>query len=424
MAQSPLPWIGRVVLIVLDGAGVGALPDAARYGDAGANTLGHVAAAAPLRLPNLQRLGLGNIVDMPGVPPARDAAGAFGKLAQRSAGKDSTVGHWELMGVVCPEPFPTYPEGFPAQIIGAFAERTGRGVIGNRPASGTQIIEELFDEHRRTGKWIVYTSADSVFQVAAHEDVIPSSELYEACRAAAELLFAGRAALRVIARPFTGERGALRRTGGRRDFNMPPPGATALDALAEGRLPVVTVGKIDDIFSGRGITRAERTGGNVATLARLEAELELRQDGLCFVNLVDFDMLWGHRNDAAGFARGLTEFDEALGRVLALLRERDILVITADHGCDPTMPGTDHTREYVPLIVWGPLVRAGMDLGVRASFADAGATVCEALGVPAPRAGMSAWREIAATHPTEVSRVESQRVDWFRRRSLVRGGPG
>lgn len=424
MAQSPMPWIGRVVVIILDGAGVGALPDAACYGDAGANTLGNVAAAAPLRLPNLERLGLGNIVDMPGVPPAARPAGAFGKLAQRSAGKDSTIGHWELMGVVCPEPFPTYPEGFPPGIIKAFEARTGRGVIGNRPASGTQIIEELCEEHRRTGAWIVYTSADSVFQVAAHDQVIPPDELYEGCRAAAELLFADRAALRVIARPFTGEKGGLRRTGGRRDFNMPPPDVTALDLLGEARLPVVTIGKIDDIFSGRGITRAERTGGNAATIAALEAELELWHGGLCFANLVDFDMLWGHRNDAAGFARGLREFDDALGRIPGLLRERDILLITADHGCDPTTPGTDHTREHVPFLACGSLVRAGVDLGVRDSFADVGATVCEALGAQAPPAGVSAWREIAAACPIEVSRVESERVDWFRRRSLVRGSPG
>lgn len=415
-----LPWIGRVILIVLDGVGVGALPDAADYGDAGSNTLGHVAQATELRLPHLQRLGLGNILPLRGVPPA-PASGAWGRMAERSAGKDSTVGHWELLGLVTAQPFPTYPHGFGSDILEPFAARTGRGVLGNRPASGTQIINELDQEHRRTGKWIVYTSADSVFQVAAHEQVVPPSELYAACQVAADLLLPTRRVLRVIARPYTGEPGKLRRTAGRRDFNPVPHGPTALDILSDAQCPVVTVGKVDSLFAGRGVTEAIRTAGNQETLQAILQELELARYGLLLANLVDFDMLWGHRNDVAGFARGLAAFDAALGEILPRLRPRDVLIITADHGCDPTFPGTDHTREHVPLLVTGAYVTPGTRLGTRTSFADVGATVCEALGVKPPPAGRSFWSQLAREPVSGRQDAEHRRVAWLRRRHLHGG---
>ena len=416
-----MPWIGRIVVIVLDGAGVGALPDAGSYGDADSNTLGHVAEAVSLRLPNLQRLGLGNIVAMRGVPPARKPLGAYGRMAEASAGKDSTIGHWELMGLVSAAAFPTYPEGFPDEIIEEFARRTGRGVIGNKAASGTEIIEELYEEHRRAGKWIVYTSADSVLQVAAHEEVIPPQELYEACRIATDILMPQGRILRVIARPFTGAKGNLKRTPGRRDYNMPPPGATTLDLVNESLLPVVTVGKIDSMFAGRGICETVRTTNNADTLDALRFEMELGRSGLVFANLVDFDMLYGHRNDAQGFARALVEFDEALPGLLARLGERELLIITADHGCDPTTASTDHSREYVPLIVYGGRVAAGTDLGTRESFADVGATVCDALGVKRPAFGSSFWPNIALERGTEAQRADRQRVDWLHRRDFLCG---
>jgi phosphopentomutase len=413
------PWVSRVIVVVLDGAGIGALPDAGQYGDCGANTLGHVAQRVALHVPHLQRLGLGNIAPLRGIPPCKRPLAAYGKLAERSAGKDSTVGHWELMGVVTRQAYPTYPQGFPADVIAEFSQRTGRGVIGNRPASGTQIIEELYADHRRTGAWIVYTSADSVFQVAAHEDVIPRAELYAACEQAAQMLMPGGKVLRVIARPFKGPVGALRRTSGRRDYNLPAPGKTVLDRLSEGFCPTVTIGKVDAIFGGRAVTESHHTHGNGETLEALRAEVELRQPGLVLANLVDFDMTWGHRNDVAGFASGLEAFDAALGDLLSVLWPRDVLMLTADHGCDPTDRSTDHTREYVPVLVCGRQVRPGVQIGVRRSFADLGASVCEALGVALPEAGESFWPTIVRP-PEEVNiELAAERMARLRHRALA-----
>jgi phosphopentomutase len=413
------PGVSRVIVLVLDGAGIGALPDAAQYGDVGADTLGHVAQRVLLHVPHLQRLGLGNIAPLQGIPPCNRPQAAYGKLAERSAGKDSTVGHWELMGVVTRHAYPTYPQGFPPDVVAEFSQRTGHGVIGNRPASGTAIIEELYAEHRRTGAWIVYTSADSVFQVAAHEDVIPRAELYAACQQAAAMLMARGRVLRVIARPFKGTAGDLRRTSGRRDYNLPAPDTTALDCLTDALCPTVTIGKVDAIFAGRGVTEAHHTHNNSETLEALRAEVELRQPGLVFANLVDFDMTWGHRNDVAGFAAGLEAFDVALGDLLQVLWPGDVLVITADHGCDPTDASTDHTREYVPMLVCGQAVMTGTQIGVRDSFADLGASVCQALGAALPATGASFWPAIAQPIGKGSVRLGAQRMAWLRHRALA-----
>lgn len=379
----------RAILIVLDSVGVGALPDAARYGDEGANTLGNVAkAVGGLRLPNLEQLGLGNILDLDGVPPAPRPAGAYGRLAELSAGKDTTTGHWELMGVVLSTPFPVYPGGFPPEVILPFEAAIGRKVLGNKAASGTEIISELGAEHLRTGRPIVYTSADSVFQVAAHEDVIPVADLYRMCETARRLLVGPHAVGRVIARPFTGRPGGFQRTARRKDFALPPPGPTLLDRLTEAGIPVTGIGKVEDIFAGRGIARAVHTRNNAEGMT---ATLRWMEDGegLVFTNLVDYDMVYGHRNDVQGYAKALLEFDEFLPALLRTLRPEDLLVITADHGCDPTTAGTDHTREYVPVLAVGPGVRSGVGLGTRSSFADVGATVGEWLGSPPLATGES-----------------------------------
>ncbi|BCV25314.1 phosphopentomutase [Gelria sp. Kuro-4] len=381
----------RVVVVVADSAGAGALPDAGAYGDEASNTLGHVAqAAGGLKLPLLQRLGLGNILPLQGVPPAREPLAAFGRLAEQSAGKDTTTGHWELMGIILPRPFPVYPQGFPPALIARFEKAIGRRTLGNKPASGTAIIEELGAEHLATGWPIVYTSADSVFQVAAHEEVIPPEELYHICAVARRLLTGADAVARVIARPFVGRPGSFRRTADRRDFSLPPPAPTVLDqALAAGRR-VLGVGKIGDIFAGRGLTECRHTAGNAAGLAATRAALEEGTWDLVFTNLVDFDMLYGHRNDAAGYARALEEMDRGLGRVLAALGQEDVFFLTADHGCDPTTPSTDHSREYVPLLAYGRTVRA-VSLGTRTTFADLGATVADILGLAWEGPGTSFW---------------------------------
>lgn len=381
----------RVVVVVADSAGAGALPDAGAYGDEASNTLGHVAqAAGGLKLPLLQRLGLGNILPLQGVPPAREPLAAFGRLAEQSAGKDTTTGHWELMGIILPRPFPVYPQGFPPALIARFEKAIGRRTLGNKPASGTAIIEELGAEHLATGWPIVYTSADSVFQVAAHEEVIPPEELYHICAVARRLLTGADAVARVIARPFVGRPGSFRRTANRRDFSLPPPAPTVLDqALAAGRR-VLGVGKIGDIFAGRGLTECRHTTGNAAGLAATRAALEEGTWDLVFTNLVDFDMLYGHRNDAAGYARALEEMDRGLARVLAALGQEDVFFLTADHGCDPTTPSTDHSREYVPLLAYGRTVRA-VSLGTRTTFADLGATVADILGLAWEGPGTSFW---------------------------------
>ncbi|MBP1661129.1 MAG: Phosphopentomutase [Candidatus Aminicenantes bacterium] len=386
--------IDRAVLIVLDSVGVGSLPDAADFGDEGANTLVHVAErAGGLRLPHLGKLGLGNIVPLPGVPPVPAPLASWGRMAEISRGKDTLNGHWELMGFVLDRPFALFPGGFPPELIAAFEDRTGvQGVLGNKAASGTEIIAELGGEHLRTGRPIVYTSADSVFQIAAHEDVIPVDALYEMClraRAVCDGWLIGR----VIARPFVGRPGAFTRTTNRRDFSMPPPGKTALDLLLEAGLDVTAVGKIENIFAGRGIVRSLPSHGDAEGMDLVRRELAAARRGLIFANLVDFDMLYGHRNDAAGYGAALEAFDAELGRLLAGLGPRDMLVVTADHGCDPSYPGTDHTREYIPLLVYGPGLPA-RPLGVRSTFADVGASVLEVFGLKIEGPGRSFLPEI------------------------------
>jgi len=395
-----MPTIQRVILIVLDSVGVGALPDAGQYGDAGSNTLANTARAVRgLRLPNMGRLGLGCVGDILGVPPDPAPAGAFGRMAEASAGKDTTIGHWELMGIHSPKPLPTYPHGFPPEIIFRFEKAIGRRTLGNYPASGTEIIKDLGVEHMRTGRPIVYTSADSVFQVAAHEDVIPIEELYSMCRTARGLLTGEHRVGRVIARPFVGEPGNFARTERRKDFSAPPPGPTVLDHLAQTGIPVIGIGKIEDIFAGQSITEAVHTKDNADGLDQIEGYLDRTERGLVFANLVDFDMAYGHRNDAVGYARALEQVDARLPSIQTRLREGDVLILTADHGCDPTTPSTDHSREYVPLLVSGPAIRTGMDLGTRASFADVGATIAEFLGAPGTGFGTSFAGEVLEKKP-------------------------
>ena len=380
----------RVIMIVLDSVGVGELPDAALYGDEGSNTLGNTAkAVGGLNLPNLGRLGLGNIIPIEGVPSTDTPAGAWGKMAEQSAGKDTTTGHWEIAGLILDKPFPTYPNGFPPEVIDEFEKAIGRKTLGNYPASGTVIIEELGEEHIKTGYPIVYTSADSVFQIAAHEEVVPLELLYEWCQVARQQLQGEHGVGRVIARPFVGEPGSFSRTSARRDFSLEPPTPTILDVLVENGIPVYSVGKIKDIFAGRGITEGVKTNNNQEVVdgvlrymqSKDESMLNLRQ-------LVDFDMLWGHRNDAEGYARGLEEFDKRLPDILNALRPDDILIILADHGCDPTTASTDHSREYVPLLVTGNKVKPE-NLGVRETFADTAQTIAEFFGVEFVSSGRS-----------------------------------
>jgi len=386
--------IGRVFLVVLDSAGVGSLPDAAAYGDEGADTLGHIAERRRgLDLPHLARLGLGNIVPLRGVPAAASPSASWGKMAELARGKDTLAGHWELMGVVLEEPFSLFPSGFPTGLVDEFRRRTGAtGVLGNKAASGTEIVAELGAEHLRTGFPILYTSADSVFQVAAHEDVIPPAELYTMCRSAREVCDAWRVG-RVIARPFVGWPGAFRRTANRRDFSMPPPGETVLDILVKSGRTVTGIGKIENIFAGRGISRSRPSHDDSEGMRFLVEEAAAAERGLVFANLVDFDMLYGHRNDIQGYAAALEAFDRELGGLLAGLDRGDMLVITADHGCDPAFPGTDHTREYVPLLVYGPGLPA-RPLGERRTFADVGASILEVFGMRGEGPGRSFMAEI------------------------------
>ena len=375
--------VRRVVLITLDGCGIGELPDAARYGDVGANTLGHVAeACGGLDLPHLQALGLGNILDLPGAPPVIAPQGGWGRMAEASAGKDTTTGHWELAGIIEPNPLPTYPTGFPEEIIAALRRETGLDFLGNIAASGTEILKELGDEHLRSGRPIVYTSADSVFQVAAHEEVIPVERLYEICRAARRILDPYRIG-RVIARPFVGDAPEnYRRTANRHDFSLSPTAPTILDGMTAAGIPVFGVGKIRDIFAGCGIGDYVYSSDNRDGMTKTLTALAAMERGLIFTNLVDFDMLYGHRLDAKGFGQALEEFDRWLPECRAALKAEDLLIVTADHGCDPTTPGSDHTREYVPLLVWSPAMTRGTALGVRTSFADVAATLAEAYGLP------------------------------------------
>ena len=387
--------IDRVILLVMDSAGVGTLPDAGRYGDEGANTLGHVADFAVqneggFELPILQRMGLGNIIPLAGMAPAASPAGAFGKCAEISAGKDTSTGHWEMTGLKIDKAFPLFPEGFPEEILAPFRARTGREVLGNKPASGTVILDELGEEHVRTGALIVYTSGDSVFQIAAHEDVVPVEELYRYCEIAREILDPYHVG-RVIARPFVGPgKGQFQRTYNRRDYSVPPPAPTVLDRLDDAGIPVVGVGKIHDIFVGHGITEKVKSEGNDDGMVKTMEVLDRLERGLVFNNLVDFDALYGHRRNPGGYYQCMRAFDAHLSTLLARMRpERDLLLITADHGNDPTMGGSDHTREYVPILAYGPAAAAGVDLGTRQTFADIGATIADIFGVTAPPYGTS-----------------------------------
>jgi phosphopentomutase len=393
----------RAIVIVLDSVGVGELPDAASYGDRGSNTVGNIAKRVPLELPTLRRLGFGRVAQIGPygaalelTPPSPGAA--TGRMAEASAGKDSVTGHWEMMGIVLDRAFPTFPDGFSAGIVAEFGRRTGRGVLGNKAASGTQIIEELGPEHMRSGALIVYTSADSVFQIAAHEEVVPVPELYRACEIAYQLVGEGLGVGRVIARPFVGAPGRFKRTANRRDFALPPAGETLLDRVKAASIPVIAIGKIEDLFAGRGMTQAFHTASDDEGMDRVEEQMRAVDRGLIFTNLVDFDTQFGHRNDVEGYARNLERFDARLSRLLPQLEEGDLLIITADHGNDPTTPSTDHAREYVPLIVTGSRVRAGLDLGTRPTFADLGQTLAELFDVGALANGTSFLNEI--TTPT------------------------
>ena len=367
----------KAILIVLDSVGIGALDDAAAYGDVGADTLGHIINTCHPNIPNLMEMGLGHIDGISFAPSACAPTAAYGKMKEVSAGKDTTTGHWEIAGVQLTRPFPTFPNGFPQEFIDRFEAATGRGTLGNKPASGTAILDELGEEHLRTGKLIVYTSADSVFQIAANEAIVPLEELYRYCEMAREMLVGELEVGRVIARPFVGEKaGAFTRTGGRRDYSAVPP-TTMLDLLAQAGKTVYAVGKIEDIFCLRGITKSNHAAGNPACMEAAYAAMREEFDGLLFVNLVDFDMVYGHRRDVQGYAAALEAFDREIPKIKAMMGEEDMLLLTADHGCDPCHSGTDHTREHVPLLVWGKKLRGGVNFGVRETYADIAATVLD-----------------------------------------------
>ena len=385
----------RAAIIILDGVGIGAAPDAARYGDADSDTLGNVArACGGLSLPRLERYGLGNIRPLEGVAPRGDASGAWGAMVPASAGKDSTSGHWEIAGLRLERPFPTYPRGFPAEVIDRFARETGRGVVGNVVGSGTDVIDRYAAEQRAGGKWIVYTSADSVFQVAADEAVIPVDELYRACEVARRILVPPHDVSRVIARPFETIGDGYRRTANRRDYSIEPPAETLLDALSRAGIPRAGVGKVDDLFAGRSIT-SRHTASNAEGIGAIKEWLSTAESGFLFANLVDFDQLFGHRNDVAGFYGALREFDAALPSITSRLKEDDLLFITADHGNDPTTPSTDHARERVPLLAGGMRV-VPRDLGERDTFSDLGATVAEWFDLSFRGRGQSFLSELVA----------------------------
>lgn len=387
----------RVFLIVLDSVGIGELPDAAEYGDVGSNTLKAASQSPYFAMPNMRKLGYFNIdgVDIGEHEP--NPLGSFARMGEMSKGKDTTIGHWEIAGVISPKPLPTYPHGFPNQLLQEFEKETGRKVLCNRPYSGTDVIRDYGEEHMQSGALIVYTSADSVFQVAAHEEVVPLENLYEYCRIARRLLTGEHGVGRVIARPFIGEPVNFKRTAGRHDFSLEPPQVTMLDQLKEEGYEVLSVGKIIDIFAERGITDYVRTDGNADGINRTLAYMDRDFEGLCFTNLVDYDMLYGHRNDVDGYAKALTYFDERLPEILAKLRKEDVLMITADHGCDPSTPSTDHSREYVPLVMYGAPISAGVNYHTRESFADIAATILNYFGLQPKCAGTSLignnWRK-------------------------------
>ncbi len=384
----------RVFLIVLDSVGVGAAPDAVKFGDQGSDTLGTCVRSGKLKVPTLASLGLYHLEGTSFRMTEGEIIGCYAKLQEKSAGKDTTVGHWEIAGVISERPLPTYPNGFPEEIIHKFEEETGRGVLCNRPYSGTEVIRDYGKEHLTTGKLIVYTSADSVFQIAAHEDVVPVEELYEDCRIARKLMTGKHGVGRVIARPFTGKYPDFMRTVRRHDFSLEPPKNTVLDALKEAGKTVIGVGKIHDIFAGRGITETYPNEGNQKNMERTLELAETDFDGLCFVNLVDFDMLFGHRNDVDGYVNALNEVDGQLACLMGMMKREDILIVTADHGCDPGFPGTDHTREYVPCLCFGKSLKKGINLGIRHSFSDIGATISDIFSVKFLGDGKSFWTDM------------------------------
>jgi len=389
----PSPFT-RAIVIVLDSVGIGELPDAPAYGDEGSDTVGNIARQVPLRIPTLRALGLGRVAAIGRDPQGETAVGAFGRMAEASAGKDSVTGHWEMMGIVLEHQFPVFPHGFAPDIIESFARLTARHLLGNKAASGTRIIDELGAEHMRTGAFIVYTSADSVFQIAAHESVVPLPELYRACEIAYKVVGEGLGVGRVIARPFVGEPGRFTRTANRRDYALPPKGETLLDRVKGAGLPVVAIGKIDDLFAGRGITNPVHTASDDEGMDCVIRQMARIERGLIFTNLVDFDTQYGHRNDVAGYAANLERFDRRLADVLPALRSDDLLIVTADHGNDPSTPSTDHSREYVPLLVTGAEVRRNVDLGTRRTFADIGQTLAGVFGVGPIANGTSFLAEI------------------------------
>jgi phosphopentomutase len=384
----------RITLLVLDGAGIGEMPDAAEWGDAGSDTFGHILGSRTLQLSNLQRYGLGNVRPLPGLPPLDQPAGSYGRCALRSNGKDTTTGHWEMAGIILDQAFPTYPNGFPASVIDRFVSETGvPGILGNTPASGTEIIKELGAEHVRTRKPIVYTSADSVFQIAAHEEVIPLDRIYDICETARKILDGEHKVGRVIARPFLGQPGSFYRTENRHDYAVPPPRQNLLPALADEGLDVVCIGKIASIYDSMGVTRDLTARNNEQSIDQTIAALREETRGLVFSNLVDFDMLYGHRRDTEGYARALEHFDRRLPEIESAMRVDDLIIITADHGNDPTFPGSDHTREYAPLLVYGQQAKRGINLGTRDSLSDIGQTIAENFGIRL-NAGKSFLREI------------------------------
>lgn len=383
----------RVFLMVLDSVGIGEMPDAADFGDEGSNTLAAAATSSYFSMPNMKKLGLFNIEGVTCGEKEADPAGAVARMTEVSKGKDTTIGHWEIAGVISPKPLPTFPEGFPRELLDEFEKETGRKVICNKPYSGTEVIKDYGREHVETGALIVYTSADSVFQIAAHEDVVPIEELYRYCEIARRLCTGRYGVGRVIARPFEGE-WPYKRTSRRHDYSLVPPKETMLDAICAAGQKVLAVGKINDIFAGQGISGMVRTAGNAEGIDRTIEYLGQDFEGLCFINLVDYDMLYGHRNDVDGYAKALTYFDERLPEILAAMREDDLLMITADHGCDPITPSTDHSREYTPLVIAGARVKAGVNLGSRSSFADTAATILDYLGVKGEIAGESFLKEI------------------------------
>lgn len=388
--------IDRIIWIVLDSVGVGELPDADRFGDSGSNTIGNTSeAVGGLEIPNMVKMGLGNIDGMKGVERCDKPVAAYGRLGELSNGKDTTIGHWEMAGIYTKEPFPVYPDGFPKEIIDEFIQKCGiDGVLCNAPASGTEVIARLGDEHMRTKKPIIYTSADSVFQIAAHEDIIPPEQLYKMCETARSILTGEHAVARVIARPFVGKSGEYKRTANRRDYSLKPSQDNILVRVKEAGLSVIGVGKIEDIFDGVGITQAKHTKDNQDGIDVTIDYIKQDNKGIIYTNLVEFDSVWGHRNDYRGYARGLKEFDERLPEIFEAMKPTDMLVITADHGCDPTTESTDHSREYVPLLVYGECIKAGVNLGTGRTFADIAQTIADILGVSATSIGVSRAEEI------------------------------